>query len=119
MRADRLGAMVSSPGSPAAKAARGTVSGLKSHLIFTLSFGCCDTANVTCLLNPEGLEKGFPAQVCAPAISSPSLSSGIKESTWQLPLPTLNFVLFPDVGSPTSKNTVSRTCISCFPNVII
>lgn len=59
--------------------------------------------------------KGFSAQVCAPAISSP----GIKENHLQLPLWPLNFVLFPDVDSPASKNTILRTCIICFPNVII
>lgn len=38
--------MVSLPGSPAAKAAQGTVYGLRSHLIFTLSFGCCKAAKI-------------------------------------------------------------------------
>lgn len=115
-----LGVPVSLPGSPTAIAARGTVSALKSHLIFTLTCGCCGAVKVMCLLSSEGQGKRPPCSGLRSCHLLPVTFLWYKgKATWQLPLLTLNFVLFPELGSTASKNVIDRTCISCFRSAII
>lgn len=119
-RSDRLGVPISLPGSPTVIAARGTVSALKSHLIFTLTCGCCGAVKVMCLLSPERQGKRLPCSgLCSCHVLLVPFLWYKGKATWQLPLLILNFVLFPDMGSPASKNVIYQTYISCFPNAII